>query len=140
MTTYAVITPDSESDSNYAQFEYLLGWFDYNGNWQQKLFTDWVNREAFDNQIYNEEKSGRIGAINENETNKVTLTAEDVSFNDIKVYLSMNRAEKLLRLFKDGTHEVVAPDSNSFKYEQRGVRFQIEFDLTQTPRFEPIPV
>lgn len=139
MTTYAVITPESESDSNYAQFEYMLGWFDFNGNWQQKLFTDWVNREAFENEVYNSDKSGFIGSINSEETNRVTLTVEDATFKDIKVYMSMNRAEKVLRLFKDGTSEVVAPDSNSFKYEQRGIRFQIEIDLIQTPRFEPIP-
>ena len=32
MTTYKIVIPESESDANYADYEYMLGWFDVNGN------------------------------------------------------------------------------------------------------------
>lgn len=126
---YKVITPESENDSNYAAFEYLLGWFDYNGNWQQYLFTDWTNRSAFENEIYNKEIEDRIGSINKEEVNEVLLTAQDASIDDLKVFLSMFRAEKVFRIFKDESREVVAPDSNSINYEQRGIRYEFSFNI-----------
>ena len=129
MTTYAVITPESEADSNYEQFEYLLGWFDYNGNWQQKLFTDWQNLADYENEVYNKDKAGDIGSVNNSETNRVQLSVEDATLDDVKVFLSIFKAEKVQRIFKDGSTEIVAPDSGSVTYEQRGIRYQFSFDI-----------
>jgi hypothetical protein len=124
---YKIIIPESESDAAYSEFEYLLGWYDFQGNWQQKLFTDWENSHDFDNEIVN--KRVNIGAINKDESKAVRLTVEDAALVDLKVYLSMFRSEHVWRLFKDGTYEEVAPDSNSMAYNQRGIRFQFSFDL-----------
>lgn len=126
---YKIIVPESESDANYADFEYLIGWYDYQGNWQQRLFTDWDNSQSFDNEVFNNKKTGLIGSINKAEKKAVTLTVQDAMIADLKVYLSMFRSEKVWRLFKDGSSEVVAPDSNSFDFKQRGLRYQFSFDL-----------
>lgn len=130
MSTYKVITPESESDANYANFEYLLGWYDYQGSWQQYLFTDWENLVDFDNEIYNKEIEGRIGSVNKSEDRGVLLTVQDASINDFRVFLSMFRAEKIFRILKDGTLQACAPDSNSFQYKQRGIRFQFSFTIS----------
>ena len=55
MTTYRIVTPESEIDENYAAFEFMLGWFDNQGSWQQKLFTDWENAVDFDKEVFNNE-------------------------------------------------------------------------------------
>lgn len=129
MTTYKVITPESESDSNYAAFEYMLGWFDNQGSWQQKLFYDWENIVEVDKQLFNEEDTSRIGSIKKKETNRVILTVEDATINDLQVFLSIFRAEKVYRIYKDGTSQVLAPDSKTVNYEQRGLRYQMSFEL-----------
>ena len=126
---YKIIVPESESDPNYADFEYLLGWYDHQGNWQQKLFTDWDNSQSFDNEVFNNKKAGLIGSINKAETKTVTLTIQDAMLSDLKVYMSIFRSERVWRLFRDGSSEVVAPDSNSVDFKQRGLRYQFSFDL-----------
>lgn len=132
MGVYKVVYPESTEDANYANFEYLLGWYDFNGMWQQHLFTDWVNLYKYKNEVYNREKTGRIGAINNQETNAITLTAQDISVRDLKVFLSIFKAEKVFRIFQDGTSEVLAPDGKSGNYEQRGIRYQFSFDIMAT--------
>lgn len=129
MPIYEIITPESQTDSNYFNFEYLLGWFDFNGVWQQKLFTDWQNKNEFDNKIYNVEKAGFIGALLNDESKSVLLTVNDATLNDLKVFISLFRAEKVIRIFSDGTTETVAPNRNSIKFDQRGIRFQFDFEL-----------
>lgn len=131
MTTYAVITPESESDPNYAKFEYLLGWYDYNGAWQQKLFTDWLNVDSFDNDVYNKNSIDNVGSILKDKNRGVRLTVEDATIDDLKVYLSIFEAEKVYRIYKSGEIEEVAPNSNSVEYEQRGIRYQFSFNLVQ---------
>jgi len=126
---YTVIVPESEADANYATFEYMLGWYDNKGGWQQKLFTDWQNMQSFDNEVFNNRKANYIGAINKAETKSVSLTVQDTYLSDLHVYLSMFRREKVWRIFKDGTTEQVAPDSNSLEFLQRGLRYQFSFDL-----------
>jgi len=126
---YKVITPESESDANYAAYEYMLGWFDMQGNWQQKLFTDWENEQSFENEVYNNKRVGLIGAINKDETKSVMLTVYDATLNDLQVYLSMFRAEKVWRIFRDGSTEAVAPDSKTLKYLQKGILYSFTFDI-----------
>ena len=136
MTTYAIITPDSIADPAYQEFEYMLGWFDFNGNWQQKLFTDWENRIKVDNEVFNKEKPGQIGSVTNTDEKKVLLTVEDASFNDVKVYTSIFKAGKVFRIYRDGSYNVVAPDSKTFTYRQRGIRYQIEFEIVEVEDYK----
>ena len=129
MTTYKIVIPESESDANYADYEYMLGWFDVNGNWQQHLFTDWSNKIEYTNTVFNKNLKDRIGAVSKEINKIVTLTIDDCSLNDLKIYRSIFETEKLFRIFKDGTTEIVATNSNSMKFEQRGIRFSFSFDL-----------
>lgn len=136
---YKVITPESEDDSNYAQFEYMLGWFDFQGNWQQYLFTDWENRNNYNNEVFNKESKNTasvIGSILKSQDSTVRLTVEDATIQDIQVFMSIMRQEKVIRIYKNGDQEIVAPDQNSFTYNQRGIRYQFSFEISQVPSYE----
>ena len=136
---YKVITPESEEDSNYAQFEYMLGWFDFQGNWQQYLFTDWENRNNYNNEVFNKESKNTasvIGSILKSQDSTVRLTVEDATIQDIQVFMSIMRQEKVIRIYKNGDQEIVAPDQNSFTYNQRGIRYQFSFEISQVPSYE----
>jgi len=132
MATYRIVTPESEIDENYAAFEFMLGWFDNQGSWQQKLFTDWENAVDFDKEVFNNEDKSRVGSVKKTETNRVLLTVEDATINDLKVYLSIFRQEKVYRIYKDGTYDVLAPDSKSFSYKQMGIRYRITLEIVST--------
>lgn len=136
---YKVITPESEVDPNYAQFEYMLGWYDFNGNWQQYLFTDWENKRSFQNEVFNSEEgksANIIGSILKSEGDRVKLFVEDATLQDVKVFMSIFRNEKVIRIYKDGSTQTVTPDSNSVTFAQRGIRYQFEFEIVQNPNYE----
>ena len=130
---YKLIHPDSVNDPAYTQFEYMLGWYDFNGVWQQYLFTDWDNVANFDNEVYNKTNTAQVGSVNKNEEFIVNLTVDDATYNDLLVFLSIFRAEKVYRIYTNNTYEVVAPMSNSIKYQQRGIRYKFSFDLFVDP-------
>lgn len=123
---YRVVIPESEADANYAQFEFMLGWYDLQGNWQQKLFTDWENSNNYEKDVFD------IGAITTDERDSITLTVESCTLNDIQVYKGIFKSEKVWRIFKDGTSELIAPDSASIKYTQRGLRYRFSFDIRKS--------
>ena len=123
------IIPDSESDSNYADFEFMLVWKHRNGAYCQYLFTDWEHSRSIDAKPINKDDSDNMENLIKSVERVVTLTAEDVSLNDLEAISSILEAKKILRLYKDGTTERIGLDNNSFDYQQSGKRYNLKFNI-----------
>jgi hypothetical protein len=126
---YKVERPKSLDDSNHEQFEYLLAWYSKSGQYIQYLFTDWNYRQQNKNSILNRLSKAKINTIHGSEERTVTVTAENVTLNDLMIYTSILSAKEVVRVFKDGTTERVGIDSNSFGYRQTDARYNFEFDI-----------
>lgn len=134
---YEVITPNSESDSNYESFEFLVEWYGRNNQYIQYLFTDWNNRVRVRSEILNRDISNLIKGIINEENRSYEFTAEDLSLNDLRVFLSILVTPEINRLSKNGTRERLAVDNNSpFSYVENDGRYNFTFTLV--PYNKPI--
>lgn len=127
--TYKLIRPKSLNDSNYEQFEYLIRWIGRDGAEYIYMFYDAVLQNSVRNQIINSEDEDLIESLPEKEERSLTVTANDLSLNDLNVILEMFSNKFVVRLKKDGTTERLVPKSNSSNRRLRDGRYDIKIEL-----------
>lgn len=129
--TYKLETPTSSTDSNYAEFEYMLYWYGRDGSAYQYLFTDWEEQQRVMAGYLNVQNKAKLQNIIASEERPVKLVAEDLSLNDFKALQSILVSKIILRLYKDGTTERIGIESNSSSWRQTDGRYDLEFDVIQ---------
>ena len=129
--TLKVETPTSETDSNYEEFEFMLGWYGRDGSFLTYLFTDWEESQRARVSFINIQDKDKLSNIINNEARPITLVAEDLSLNDMKVIASIFVAKKVIRIFKDGTTERIGLDSNRNRFRQTDGRYNLEIGIEQ---------
>ena len=123
------IVPDSETDSNYEQFEFLLVWYGRDGALCPYMFTDWEHRRKIDCDVINEKDQDNMENLINSSRRTVKLIAEDLSLTDLEAISSILEAKKILRVYKDETFERIGLDKNSFRYRQTNKRYNLEFTI-----------
>jgi hypothetical protein len=129
--------PQSESDSNYSEFEFMLAWYSRTGSYMNYLFTDWEERQNVSASPVNIETKEILTSIIRNEERPVTVVAEDLTLNDLKVLSSIFVAKKIIRVFKDGTTERIAVSGNGQTWRQTDGRYDLKIDVEQYERALP---
>jgi hypothetical protein len=131
---YEIVTPRSASDAAYADVEYLIRWIGADGADYQYMFYDAAFSESVKSEVINQKSSTNIQALLGEENRNITLTASDLSKNDLTIFAQLLRNKFVTRLKLDGTIERYAVDGNSFKYQLSDLRYNISFDLVQYSR------
>lgn len=126
---FEVVTPKSESDSNYEDHEYILCWYGRDGGFLQWMFEDREFDIEVDSGVINERDEDEIRSLITSERRTVTLFAEDLTYNEIVVMGSLLSSDKIIRLKKDGTVENVAIESNSYNYRKSDGRYNLNFQI-----------
>ena len=129
MIIFKIITPKSESDSNYEEFEYLLEWYGTIGAYYQYMFTDREINIKIRADVISRSEADYIKANIMSRENSVTVIAEDLSLQDMKTISSILQAPRINRVFKDGTRERVAIEPQTWKYRQTDGRYNLEFEI-----------
>lgn len=131
---FKLIRPKSLTNSDYEAFEYLIRWIGRDGSDYLYMFYDAEHETKVNATAINTLDSARIESIVNSETRAVTLTANDISLNDLSVFGEMLANKYVTRIFKDGSVERFAVDSNSYKHRQKGLRFDLEFTIIPTEK------
>jgi len=126
-----VETPTSESDSNYEEFEFMLGWYSRTGSYMNYLFTDWEESQDVSASPVNLQTESKLQNIISSEERPIKLVAEDLTLNDLKVLSSILVAKKIIRVFKDGTTERVGIVGNPNRWRQTNGRYNLTFNIIQ---------
>jgi hypothetical protein len=129
---FELVRPKSLQNADYADHEYLIRWIGRDGADYQLMFYDAEFERKTSGEVVNSESSTRIESLISSETRSVTLVANDLSRNDLDVVLQLFGNKFVTRLFKDGTTERFAPDSNSAKWQLSDGRYDIEIKLIQS--------
>ena len=126
---FEIVYPRSYSDESYEDYEYLLCWYGRDGAFYQYMFYDIDIRTRVSANVINSEDSDRIESLITKESRTATLYAEDLSLNDVQIIAQMFANKKIIRLFKDGTTERIALESNSYNRNLTDGRYTISFDI-----------
>lgn len=127
--TYELRTPKSDTDANYEEFEYYLVWQGRQGNILNYLFTSWETNRAVDTSIVNsKDAEGMYNKISDI-SDTVTLSAENLTLNDLKIYSSVIESKVVTRVYKDGAQERVGLVGNSLKWVETEGRYDMTFDI-----------
>lgn len=124
-----LVTPKSESDSAYEEFEYLLRWINPNGSIYMYMFTDWENQDKYEGLIMSSDDNEYIRNIPSPTERRINLIAENLNKNDFEQIKKINNSVRCERLYKDGTYEGVAIVPGSYSYKQQGLRYTIEISI-----------
>ena len=131
---FEIVRPNSVDNEAYAEYEYLLRWVGRDGADYQYLFYDAEFDERVRTEVINEKSSTRIESLIDSEERTITLTANDLSENDLKVMSSMLMNKYVTRIKLDGTTERYGVESNSFNYRKSDLRYDLSFDIIQYSR------
>lgn len=126
---FEIVTPKSESDSNYEDHEFLLCWFGRNGAFYQYMFYDLETEVRVSGEVVNDRDKDEILTIINSEQRDITLYVEDVSKNDFEVITSLLSTEKIIRLKKDSTYERMAIVPGTYSYMLSDARYNLRFDV-----------
>jgi len=126
---FEIVRPRSLTDPNYAAYEYLIRWQGRDGADYIYMFYDAEIKVSVKNTVINEQDANRIEAIGISEPREITLTASDLSENDLNVMRQLLQNKFVTRLHKDGTVTRYAPDANSFTSRLMDLKYEIEFTL-----------
>lgn len=126
---YKKVIPKSKADSNYEEFEFLLGWYGRDGQFITKMFTDFEVNDQVQAGFINLSSTTDLQNIIESKSRNRQVVAEDLTLNDLKVLSSIYEAKKIIRIKKDGTAERIGLLNNSVKYRQSGARYDLPIDL-----------
>ena len=126
---YRKVIPESESDSNYEEFEFLLGWYGRNGQFITYMFTDWEVQNDVNTSFINRADSQKLKNIIGSKENNRVVEAEDLSLNDLKVLSSIFEATKIIRIKKDGSFERIGLGKNRLSYRQTDNRYNLPIEI-----------
>lgn len=126
---FELIRPKSLTDSAYEDFEYVIRWIGRDGSDYLYIFYDAAIQYQVRNEVVNSESESNIEALISSESRKITLTANDLTKNDLIVIGELLVNKYVQRLLRDGSYERYAPDANSFRYRLMDLTYEIEFDL-----------
>jgi hypothetical protein len=124
---FEIVRPKSIDDPAYADFEYLIRWIGRDGAEYLYMFYDADISQRVNSEVVN--RFGDIAALIDSENREITLTANDLTKNDLTVIAKMFSNTYVTRLLQDGTTERYAPKANSFSYRLMGLTYDIEFTL-----------
>ncbi len=122
---YKKVIPESENDSNYEAFEFVLAWYGRDGQLIVKMFTDWEANDQTDTANINLSDKNNLQNVIGGQKRDRTLTAEDLTLNDLQVLSSIFEAKKIIRVYKNGSFERIGLSANSFKYRQTDARYNL---------------
>ena len=131
---FELVRPNSVTDPTYADSEYLIRWIGRNGADYVFMFYDAELAQGVKASVINERSSTRIESLIDSENRRVTLTADDLSKNDLEIIAGMFINKYVSRIRLDGTIERYAVDSNSFKYTLSELRYSLSFDIINYSR------
>lgn len=137
MNPIRVITPDSESDLNYEEFEYLIEWYSLDASYYQRMFTDWDNSHSVSNDVTNRGDSAKIKNTPIAEDRTITVTFEDITLNDLNEYKTILKAPLINRVLKDGSRERLAIEGQRINYGQTETRYNFSVTLIQYEQVLP---
>lgn len=126
---YKKVIPESENDSNYEAFEFLLAWYSREGQLITKMFTDWEVNNNIGTSFINRADSQRLKNIIGSKENNRLIEAEDLTLNDLTVLSSIYEATKIIRIKKDGTTERIGLGSNRLNYRQTDGRYNLPIEI-----------
>lgn len=124
---FELIRPKSLDDPAYENYEYLIRWIGRDGSEYLWMFYDAEISQRINSEIAN--RLGDIAALIDSENRQISLTANDLTANDLLIIAEMFTNQYVTRLLKDGTIERYAPEANSFSYRLMGLTYEIEFTL-----------
>ena len=133
---YEVITPDSEDDITFEKYEFMLTWFSRKGTPVSWLFCDWENINKTKTNPINIDNEDEIKSLIDSESRIVTLTAEDITREQLDSFLELKVNKTVNRIYRDDS-VLYEPDGNeklaildsSYKYIQSEQRFKIEIEV-----------
>jgi hypothetical protein len=126
---FKLVRPKSLTNPAYAEFEYLIRWIGRDGSDYLYMFYDAEFETKINASQINTKDSERIESIINSESSSITFFVNDISLNDLKVFGEMLANKYVTRIFKDETIQRFAIDSNTYKYKQRGLRFDLELSI-----------
>jgi hypothetical protein len=126
---YELRTPESYTNPDYEQYEYMLSWISTSGEQYNWLFTDWGIKTKTDTEVLNDQFANSIKSLIQSETTQFELVAEDLSPSEFRVISTILKAKDVFRLYKNGDVERVAVLSNSYNYRQSDQRFSLQIDI-----------
>lgn len=126
---FELIRPKSLIDSTYEAYEYLIRWLGRDGSEYLYMFLDAEFETKISNEVINEDDSNLIQALVTKVGQSVTLMADDLSLNDIKIIGQLLENKYVTRILKSGSVERYAPDVNSYKYRLTNGRYELSFKL-----------
>ena len=126
---FELVRPKSLDDSNYENFEYLIRWIGKDGSDYLYMFYDAELSRQVKNETINQLSETNIESLVVSESNFISLTATDLSKNDLLVIAEMLSNKFVTRLLTSGLTERYAPLANSFKYRLSGLTYELDFDL-----------
>jgi hypothetical protein len=126
---FELIRPKSLLHPDYEQFEYLIRWIGRDGADYLYMFYDAQIRKKINGNIINRDNAEQIETIISSSQETIELTADDISRNDLPVFLEMLENKYVQRLKKDGTTERFALDENSFDYRLKDGRYELDIKL-----------
>jgi len=135
---FEVIRPKSIDDPIYEDLEYLIRWIGRDGAEYWYMFFNAQFEYSTSGEIINREDEDLIQSLIDRNTRAVTLQADDISLNDLDVFIQLFENKFVTRIKKDGVTERFAPDSNSFSSKLTNGRYSISFKLVRpdTPKFK----
>ena len=129
---FEIVRPKSLTNPELAAYEYVIRWVGRDGSDYLYMFYDAVLQNKVSNTVINPEDCDRIESLIDSESRSVTLTANDLSRNDLDVMGQMFANKFVQRLNLDGTIERYAPDANSYTKKESDGRYDVSFTLIRT--------
>lgn len=97
---FTIITPESDSNIIFEEYEFLLNWYNRQGCQVQWMFTDWENRQRVSNTPVNVEDEDRISTLPQSEMRTIKLVAEDITRQEVILFESLMVAKIVYRVFR----------------------------------------
>ncbi len=129
MNIFKLIRPKSLNDEAYADYEHLIRWIGRDGSDYLYMFYDAEIANRVDTDIINREDSDNIQSLINRVGQSITLTASDLTKNDLTIIGQILENPRVSRIKKNGSVEYYAPDGNRFNYRLSDGRYNLEFDL-----------
>lgn len=129
---FELIRPKSVTDSAYADYEYLIRWIGRDGSEYLYMFYDAEIEKRVNTEVVNQESTTNIKSLINSVENRIKLTANDLTFSELKLVAQIFENPIVRRIMIDDTEELYAPENNSLRYQIRLGRYNVEFGLVKT--------